>query len=128
MRFLVDEALSVKVAQLLVDAGHDAVHVSERGLLGADDETVMAAARAEERVLVSADTDFGELLALGAHASPSLMLLRRAQHRPEEQAALVLEAAEIAAPELEGGAVVVVSSDRLRIRRLPIGPASDDHG
>lgn len=60
MRFLIDECLSGRLAVLLVDAGHDAVHAGDLGLLGATDETVMGAAIAEERVVVSADTDFGE--------------------------------------------------------------------
>ncbi|MHB1891644.1 MAG: DUF5615 family PIN-like protein [Acidimicrobiales bacterium] len=40
MRFLVDESLSQRVARLLVDSGHDAVHVGEIGLLGAVPQTI----------------------------------------------------------------------------------------
>jgi len=47
----------------LIDAGHDAVHAGDRGLLGAPDDAVIRAALAESRTVVSADTDFGELLA-----------------------------------------------------------------
>jgi predicted nuclease of predicted toxin-antitoxin system len=72
VRFLIDESLSTTVARLLSDAGHDAVHVGDLGLLGAADGTVMRAASAADRVLVSADTDFGELLALGSHPGPSV--------------------------------------------------------
>jgi predicted nuclease of predicted toxin-antitoxin system len=64
VRFLVDESLQRHVADLLVDNGHDAVHVSDIGLRGAPDETVLAAADADSRVLITADTDFGTLLAL----------------------------------------------------------------
>lgn len=73
MKFLVDEALSSRVASLLREAGHDAVHVGDRALLGKPDEDVMRAAAAEGRVILSADTDFGEMLALGAYAGPSVM-------------------------------------------------------
>jgi predicted nuclease of predicted toxin-antitoxin system len=128
VKFLIDESISSQVAPLLVARGHEAVHLADLGLLGAVDAWVLEAARAGGSVLVSADTDFGELLALGRHQAPSLMLLRRAPHRPDEQAALVLEAAEIARPYLEEGAVVVVSSDRLRIRSLPIEADRDDAG
>ena len=65
MKFLVDESLSYRVAEALSSAGHDAVHVTSIGLAAAPDEDVMARARTEQRVLVAADTDFGELLALG---------------------------------------------------------------
>lgn len=76
----------------MADAGHDAVHVSDLGLLGAPDIDVMAAARKADRTVVSADTDFGELLAIGRHPGPSVILLRRAPHLPDEQAKLLLAA------------------------------------
>ena len=63
MRFLLDECVSARLSALLVDAGHDCVLAQERGLLGTPDEQAMATASAESRILVSMDTDFGELLA-----------------------------------------------------------------
>lgn len=71
MRLLVDERLSKRVAHVLVAAGHDAVHVSALGLLGEPDVRIMSAAAEDGRVLVSTDTDFGELLALGRRGKPS---------------------------------------------------------
>lgn len=58
MRFLIDNALSPIIAVELNNAGHDAVHVRDRSLLGAEDQEIMAFAVEEDRVLVSADTDF----------------------------------------------------------------------
>jgi predicted nuclease of predicted toxin-antitoxin system len=77
LKLLIDESLSTRVAALLVAAGHDAIHVGELDLLGAPDTDVMAAARCDQRSVVSVDTDFGELLATGNHADPSVVLLRR---------------------------------------------------
>lgn len=71
MKLLIDESLSAHVAALLVAAGHGAVHVGDLNLLGAPDIDVMAAARGDQRSVVSVDTDFGELLAVGNHAEPS---------------------------------------------------------
>ena len=72
MKLLVDESLSARVARLLRAAGHDALHVGDLALLGAADEAVMEAAREGHRILVSADTDFGEFLAIGTHTEPSV--------------------------------------------------------
>ena len=121
MKFLVDESLSTRVARLLAASGHDAVHVDDLDLLGALDSSVMAAAQDAGRVLVSADTDFGELLALGSFTGPSVILVRRSPHAVERQVALLLACLDTVAGEIGDGAIVVLTPDRARIRRLPIG-------
>lgn len=120
MKLLIDESLSSQVADQLAAAGHDAVHLEHLGLLGATDIDVMATARHAGRCLVSVDTDFGELLAIGRHSDPSVVLLRRAPHRPAEQAALILAAIQQLEGDLLAGAIVVLTPGRARIRRLPV--------
>lgn len=71
MRFLLDQNLSPKVAAPLRAAGHDVTIAREVGLSAASDDVVMATARLEGRVLVSADTDFGAILAVSGATSPS---------------------------------------------------------
>ena len=71
MKFLVDQNRSPRLAQLLREAGHDAVHTLERGLERAEDDALLDLARDEQRVIVSGDTDFGALLALARQKSPS---------------------------------------------------------
>lgn len=119
MKFLIDECLRALVATGLAAAGHDAVHVGDVHLLGATDEEVMAFALVEDRVVVSADTDFGELLAVGGVSMPSVILLRR-RHDPDDQTQAILRALPDVSDDLHAGAVVVIVRDRLRVRRLPI--------
>ncbi|HET7052504.1 MAG TPA: DUF5615 family PIN-like protein [Solirubrobacterales bacterium] len=121
MRFLLDANLSPEVARLLKKAEQDAIHVSEIGLLTAPDPEIMEAAGQEGRILLTADADFGALLALGSRAKPSVVLLRSADHlRPAGQAELLIANLPPISDDLEKGAIVSLTRDRLRVRELPI--------
>jgi predicted nuclease of predicted toxin-antitoxin system len=90
VRFLLDECISARLGITLADAGHEVVHVAACGLAGHVDDEVLAAAREERRVLVSADTDFGVLLVKQSLTLPSLVLCRQGNRSPEHQAATLL--------------------------------------
>jgi predicted nuclease of predicted toxin-antitoxin system len=125
MRFLLDENLSPKVAAPLRAAGHDVTIAREVGLRTATDQVVIETARREARVLISADTDIGAILALSGAATPSFVLVRRAANRrPDEQAALILNNLETVVTDLAAGAIVVLGETTLRIHRLPTGEDS----
>lgn len=121
MRFLLDQNIPQSVVAELTKAGHDAAHVRDYGLQRADDQVVLDRARGEDRMLVSADTDFGELLARSGEASPSVLLFRPSRGRGSTSLhVLILGNIETIASAAEAGSVVVVTRDRLRIRQLPL--------
>jgi predicted nuclease of predicted toxin-antitoxin system len=121
MRFLVDNPISPQVAETLRHNAHDAVHVRDYGLAAADDPTIFERALREDRIIITADTDFGLLLAMRRTRKPSVLLLHHSfSHRPGEQARLMLRNLPDLTGALEQGSLVVLEGRRIRIRTLPI--------
>ena len=126
MRFLLDENVSHRVCPHLKAAGHDAVHVTEIGLTSADDQAVLGRARDQDRVLISCDHDFVQLLFASGDTRPSVILVREVDALPSAAlAALLLAALPGELTEmLLTGAIATLTPDRARVRPLPLRPGT----
>lgn len=121
MRFLVDENLSRQLPDLLHAHRHEAEHVAEIGLESAPDPEILDRAREDECVLISADTDFGTLLAESKSRLPSIILIRRTSNRRGLHLVSMIEAnLSDLVDDLESGCVVVFDAERVRVRKLPL--------
>jgi len=120
VRFLVDLNLSPRLATGLRDAGHDVVHAAEVDLFAAPDAVLLETARESDRVVLTADADFGTLLARTRATTPSVLYLRRVQgRRVDELLALIQANLPMVKDALAEGSVVVLGEGTARIRRLP---------
>ena len=73
-------------------------------------------------IVVSADTDFGAILANQATSHPSFVLFRDPNLLiASDYAAMLVPALTVLEPDLISGCVAVFRKGRLRVRRLPLG-------
>jgi predicted nuclease of predicted toxin-antitoxin system len=112
MKLLIDNCLSRKIAPALREAGHDVECVGDWPADPGDPE-VLRTAHAAGRVLVTGDRGFGQLVVQYRLSSAGIIVV---QTLPTEHVAAVLRAIAVHADELQVGAVVIVTSERLRAR------------
>ncbi len=90
VKLLLDENLSPRVAETLAkEDGVDAVHVRDRGLLGARDHLVLEAAFEEDRVLVTSNVDDFVKLARARNLHPGIVLIEDGGLPRDEQLQVV---------------------------------------
>jgi predicted nuclease of predicted toxin-antitoxin system len=121
MKFLIDQALSPLLADRLKLVGYDVVHVRDYGMQKASDNEILSRADKEDRILLSADNDFGTILAQLQASKPSVIIFRgNLSRRPLRQIDLLLLNLPQLQLSLEQGSIVVMEEGRIRVRSLPI--------
>jgi predicted nuclease of predicted toxin-antitoxin system len=117
MRFLADENVPGPAVAALRGRGHDVFWIKE-SMPGADDPVVLELAQRERRVVVTADTDFGELaFRSGLPAQCGIVLIRLDWTDPDADNQAVATA--LTSRDDWSGVFAVVERDRVRIRPLP---------
>ena len=122
MRFLADMGVSRTTVEALRSANHDAVHLRDEGLFRLPDPNVVAKALAENRVVLTFDLDFGDILAVARSEAPSVIIFRLRNQTPAAVNPRLFRVIDDCAAELADGALVIVEDERYRVRRLPIRP------
>jgi len=120
MKILVDMNLSPDWVTFLDEAGFEAVHWSHVGLHSAPDADVMDWATKNEQVVLTADLDFGAILAASKGRRPSVILLRSDIPTPSATGSIVVLALRESASELAEGALISLDARHARLRILPM--------
>jgi predicted nuclease of predicted toxin-antitoxin system len=120
MKFLADMGISPRTVNWLKTAGYDAVHLVEEGLKRLADDEILVKARDEGRILLTVDLDFGYLLAVSGEQLPSLILFRLGNESYEIIHERLAEVLSRCREDLAAGAIISVTDEAFRVRRLPI--------
>jgi predicted nuclease of predicted toxin-antitoxin system len=116
VKFKLDENLPDLVRKSLGSLGHDAHTVTDEGLSGARDETVLEACIAEDRILITLDLDFSDIRTYRPGSHPGIWVLRPTRQTFGAIEALVRAGVQLAAIERVQGQLWVIDERRVRIR------------
>ncbi|HCG98669.1 MAG: hypothetical protein A2074_07230 [Candidatus Aquicultor primus] len=120
MKFLADMGISQSTVNRLRERGSDAVHLREQGLKRISDNEIVTKARKENRIILTCDLDFGDIMAASGEAWPTVIIFRLENETPSNINRRLLQVLEESSAALAKGAIISVEEKRHRIRLLPV--------
>lgn len=115
MNFKLDENLSPSLAEIFVDAGHDAHSVVQQALGGQPDERVLEVCRRERRALITLDLDFSNIHAYPPADAAGIVVLRLASQGHAVVEAAIRRMLTLLPQEPLTGTLWIVEEHRVRI-------------
>lgn len=116
MIFLADENLDFPIISAIRNEGYDVLSISELSP-SIDDNDVLKIANKENRVLLTSDKDFGELVFRLKLISSGIILFRIPELSNKEKATLAVKCIKEFEAEMQG-AFSVVTQNKIRIIKL----------
>jgi predicted nuclease of predicted toxin-antitoxin system len=120
MKFLADMGISQSTIIWLRRMGHNAIHLRDEGLQKISDAEVIRKAREEDRIILTCDLDFGDLMASSGGMCPSIIIFRLENEAPENVNRRLAQVLKESSDALQRGTVISVEETRHRVRLLPI--------
>lgn len=116
MMLLADENIEKPIVEFLRDKGFDVFYIIE-GKLSISDEEILNIADKENRILITNDKDFGELIFYQKKISSGVLLIRSSKEKASHKVSLFETHLEQIKNKLAGN-FVVLSESGVRIRKL----------
>jgi predicted nuclease of predicted toxin-antitoxin system len=119
MKFLFDQSADFRLIAYLRSLGHDVTAISRDYPHSLADEDVLAIAQREQRILVVADRDFGELIFNQGLAHAGVLFFRLPGAQLQTKVEHLDQALEDHADNLAAGEFVVVAPGNIRVAGRP---------
>jgi len=117
MKWMVEESAGIAIAAFLRDLDHDVIAVAE-SLPQAEDSAILIRAVQEQRIVVTNDKDFGELVFRSGQKHSGVVLLRLRDERSPNRLA-VMQAVLNQISGTMHNRFIVATERNIRIRATP---------
>jgi predicted nuclease of predicted toxin-antitoxin system len=116
MKFVADEGVDGSLVSLLREAGHDVTYFAETNQ-STDDDVILGLANAENRVLITRDKDFGELVFRLKMIHSGIILVRAEELSSMARSRAVADFIQTNL-DLLGGYFIVIQAGTTRLRKI----------
>lgn len=116
MKLKVDENLPQDAVDILRRAGFEADSVWEEGLHGSPDDTIAEVCQREERIILTLDLDFANIVNHPPGKYPGIIVLRLQKTEKPALLAVVERLADALVEWTPKGQLWIVDEDRIRVR------------
>jgi predicted nuclease of predicted toxin-antitoxin system len=116
MKFLADENLEKPVVDWLRDEGYDVLYIAEKDSSIEDDKIIQLALK-ENRILITNDKDFGELVFHYGHITSGIILIRSKDKNSQKKLKLVKQVLKEIKNKIRGN-FIVVNENGIRIKQI----------
>jgi predicted nuclease of predicted toxin-antitoxin system len=117
MKFKIDENLPIEVAHFLQEAGYEAATVYGQNLVGEPDANIAAVCQAEERAIVTLDTDFADIRVYPPEEYFGIIVMRLKQQDKPHVLTIVNRWIKALPDESLARCLWIVDERQIRIRR-----------
>lgn len=120
IKFLADMGISQTIVHWLKEQGFEVVHIRDINMHRSLDSEILAEAKKDNRIVLTCDLDFGDLLAASGESYPSVVIFRLENETPSNMIKRLKQVLVESSEALRSGAVITVEEARHRVRVLPI--------
>ena len=112
--------ISQTTVKWLKEQGFNVIHIRDEGMFRASDTEIITKARKEERIVLTCDLDFGDIMAASEDICPSIIIFRLENETPINVISRLKQVLRESSEALMKGAIVSVEETRHRVRPLPL--------
>jgi len=117
MKFLADENLYIPIVEGLRNRGHEVFSILEEGEIGIPDEDIFRMAAGENRIIVTMDKHFTNILRFPSDLCGGIIVARLYKMRVDKTARLFFNFFDQLSEEQIKRNLIIIARKKLRIRR-----------